>query len=73
VVDAVCSLELEGAPRISAVDLKVEGVVPGPDPDSFQSAVSAAADLCPVANALCNNVRSGVAAELAQRISTREV
>ena len=73
VVDAVCSLELEGAPRISAVDVRVEGVVPGLDPDSFQSAVSAAADLCPVSNALRNNVRIGVAAELAELISTRDV
>ncbi len=62
VVEATCTLELQGAPRIAAMDIDVRGVIPDLDGESFQHAVSAAAQLCPVANALRRSVRINVTA-----------
>ncbi len=62
IVDATCTLELQGAPRITAMDTDVRGVIPDLDGESFQDAVSAAAQLCPVANALRRSVRLNVTA-----------
>jgi lipoyl-dependent peroxiredoxin len=61
-VEATCTLELEGAPRISAMDLHVRGVIPDLDGRSFQDAVATAARLCPVANALRKSVPVNVTA-----------
>ena len=63
VVEAACTIELEGAPRITAMDLHVRGVIPELDGRSFQDAVRSAAQLCPVANALRRSVRINVTAE----------
>ena len=62
VVEATCTLELEGAPRIAAMDLDVRGVIPDLDGRSFQDAVAAAGALCPVANALRKSVPVNVTA-----------
>jgi organic hydroperoxide reductase OsmC/OhrA len=63
VVEAACTIELEGAPRITAMDPHVRGVIPELDGRSFQHAVASAAQLCPVANALRRSVRINVTAE----------
>ena len=63
VVEAACTIELEGAPRITAMDLHVRGVIPALDGRSLQDAVASAAKLCPVANALRRSARINVVAE----------
>jgi osmotically inducible protein OsmC len=50
--------------RMTAINLDVEGVVPGIDEGSFQNAAEAAKDGCPVSNALKNNVAISVSATL---------
>ncbi len=61
-VKATCTLELQGAPRISAMDLQVRGVIPDLDGRAFQDAVATAAQLCPVGNALRKSVPVNVTA-----------
>ena len=63
VIEAACTIELQGAPRITAMDLHVRGVIPELDGRSFQDAVASAATLCPVGNALRRSVRINVTAE----------
>ena len=46
-------LELvEGAPRITSIELQVEAEVPGMDPDSFQQLAEKTKQTCPVSVAL---------------------
>jgi lipoyl-dependent peroxiredoxin len=64
-VAAECTLdEVDGAPRITSVDLSVRAVVPGLDAGKFERMVGRAEDLCPVSNALHGNVRISVRHEL---------
>lgn len=51
--------------KITAVDLDVQGQVPGMDQGGFESAASEAEQLCPVSNALRGNVEIRVNASLA--------
>ena len=56
-VQATCALEAvsEGF-RITTMDLDVTGRVPGLDEDGFRSAAEHAHQICPVSNALKDNV-----------------
>ena len=56
-VSAVCAFDVvDGAPKVTTVDLSVRGKVPGLDEAGFQEAAQVGEQLCPVANALRNNV-----------------
>jgi len=56
-VTANCMLEeAAGKPRITRMDLEVRGRVPGLDAAAFERAAWQAEQLCPVSNALRNNV-----------------
>jgi lipoyl-dependent peroxiredoxin len=64
-VSAACTLdEVEGAPRITTVELTVRAQVPGVDAGVLERIVGQAADLCPVSNALRGNVTINVRSEL---------
>jgi lipoyl-dependent peroxiredoxin len=64
-VSAACTLdEVEGAPRITTVELTVRAQVPGVDAGVLERIVGQAADLCPVSNALRGNVTIDVRGEL---------
>ena len=54
-VDAVCTLD-DGALKITTVNLDVRGTVSGLDQDGFEEAARNAEQVCPVSNALRNNV-----------------
>jgi lipoyl-dependent peroxiredoxin len=56
-VNAACTLdEVDGAPRITTVELTVRAQVPGIEANDLERMVERAADLCPVSNALRGNV-----------------
>jgi osmotically inducible protein OsmC len=56
-VSAVCSLDrVEGALKISGIELTVSGSVPGVDPGKFKDLAKTAEEACPVSNALRGNV-----------------
>ncbi len=56
-VAAVCTLEeVEGKPKITSIDLEVGGKVAGLDTAGFEQAAQKAEQLCPVSNALRQNV-----------------
>lgn len=56
-VTANCTLEeAAGKPRITRMDLEVHGKVPGLDAAGFEREARQAEQLCPVSNALRNNV-----------------
>jgi lipoyl-dependent peroxiredoxin len=56
-VTAACTLdEVEGAPRITTVELTVRARVASLDKEELGGNVAKAADLCPVSNALRGNV-----------------
>jgi osmotically inducible protein OsmC len=64
-VNAACTLdEVEGAPRITTVELTVRAQVPGLDAGVLDRIVGQAADLCPVSNALRGNVEINMRSEL---------
>jgi osmotically inducible protein OsmC len=64
-VSAACTLdEVDGAPRITTVELTVRAQVPGVDAGVLERIVGQAADLCPVSNALRGNVTIDVRGEL---------
>jgi osmotically inducible protein OsmC len=64
-VSAACTLEeVEGAPRITTVELSVRAEVPGLEPTDLERMVARAADLCPVSNALRGNVTINVRSDL---------
>jgi lipoyl-dependent peroxiredoxin len=66
-VSAACTLdEVDGAPRITTVELTVRARVPGLAADQFDGAVNQAAALCPVSNALQGNVTIRVDSKLDQ-------
>lgn len=56
-VSAVCTLEeVEGKPKITSMELEVAGKVTGLDAAGFEQAAHKAEQLCPVSNALRQNV-----------------
>jgi osmotically inducible protein OsmC len=56
-VTAACTLdEVDGAPRITTIELTVRAHVPRLDKAGLQRNVKEAADLCPVSNVLRGNV-----------------
>jgi osmotically inducible protein OsmC len=60
-VSAGCTLdEVEGAPRITSVELTVRAQVPGIEAAELERMADRAADLCPVSNALRGNVEIAV-------------
>jgi lipoyl-dependent peroxiredoxin len=65
-VSVVCTFETggEGGARISTMELRVRGVVPGIDQARFEETARQGEQGCPVSNALRNNVRITVSAEL---------
>jgi osmotically inducible protein OsmC len=64
-VSAACTLEeVEGAPRITTVELSVRAEVPALEPTDLERMVARAADLCPVSNALRGDVTINVRSEL---------
>ena len=64
-VTAACTLdEVDGAPRITTVELTVQAQVPGLDATALEQLVGTAAHLCPVSNALRGNVEITVSGEL---------
>lgn len=67
-ITAVCTLdEVDGAPRITTVELAIRAQVSGLEQPDFEQLLGRAADLCPVSNALRGNVEISLASELAQR------
>jgi len=66
-VNAACTLdEVDGAPRITTIELTVRARVSGLEQASFEQTVERAADLCPVSNALRGNVEIRLRSELEQ-------
>ena len=62
-VSAVCTLDrVDGAVKITRMDINVGALVPGMDDAAFRSAVQQAEQGCPVSNALRNNVEITVSA-----------
>jgi lipoyl-dependent peroxiredoxin len=73
-VSASCTLdEVEGAPRITTIELTVRAQVPGLDATDLQHTVALAAELCPVSNALHGNVEVNVRSELVPGVSTAPI
>lgn len=62
-VDAVCTLD-DGQLKITTMDLNVRGRVSGLDASGFENATREAEQLCPVSNALRNNVEIRLNASL---------
>jgi lipoyl-dependent peroxiredoxin len=64
-VSAKCTLdEVNGAPRITTVELAIRARVSGLEQAGFEQAVERAAELCPVSNALRDNVVIALRSEL---------
>lgn len=65
-VSAVCTLDkIDGALKITTMDLEVKGQVPGADDASFQKAAEEAKEGCPVSGALKNSLQINLDASLA--------
>jgi len=65
-VGATCTFEqVESGWKITAMELEVEGRVPGMDDGAFQQAAEEAKDGCPVSGALAGNLEISVQATLA--------
>ena len=73
-VNAACTLdEVEGAPRITTVELTVRAQVPGLDATDLERTVARAAQLCPVSNALHGSVEVNVRSELVAGVETTPI
>jgi lipoyl-dependent peroxiredoxin len=71
-VKAACILdEVDGAPRITTIELAVRARVPGLDAADLERITESAGDLCPVSNALRGNVKISVRSELSPDNSSR--
>ena len=71
-VSAACTLEeVDGAPRITTIELAVRAQVPGLDAADLERMVARAGDVCPVSNALRGNVEISVRSELSPDDSSR--
>jgi osmotically inducible protein OsmC len=67
-VSAACTLdEVDGAPRITTVELTLRARVPGLERADFEHCVGKAGDLCPVSNALRGNVEISLQGELEEQ------
>jgi lipoyl-dependent peroxiredoxin len=67
-IGAACTLdEVDGAPRITTIELTIRAQVTGLEQADFERLLGRAGDLCPVSNALRGNVEINLASELAQR------
>lgn len=63
--DAACTIrEVDGAPTITEMRLRVRGRVPGLDAETFRRAAEGAKEECPVSRALAGNLEVEVDAEL---------
>jgi lipoyl-dependent peroxiredoxin len=60
-VSAICTLD---TPRITTMKIDVKGKIPGLDQAEFERLAAQAEQLCPVANALRNNVDIQLTAQL---------
>jgi osmotically inducible protein OsmC len=66
-VTAVCTLDrVDGALKITAMDLRVRGQVPGLDQAAFAEVAREAENGCPVSNALRNSLEIRLEAQLEQ-------
>ena len=73
-MSAGCTLdEVDGAPRITTVELAVRAQVPGLDAADLERIVARAAELCPVSNALHGNVEVNVRSELVPGVETTPI
>ena len=73
-VSAGCTLdEVDGAPRITTVELTVRAQVPGLDAADLERIVARAAELCPISNALHGNVEVNVRSELVPGVETTPI
>ena len=71
-VKATCALdEVDGAPRITTIELAVRAQVPGLQAADLERLIESAGDLCPVSNALRRNVKINVRSELSRGHSSR--
>jgi osmotically inducible protein OsmC len=71
-VKATCTLdEVDGAPRITTIELAVRAQVPGLEAADLERIIELAGDLCPVSNALRGNVKINVRSELSRGQSSR--
>jgi hypothetical protein len=71
-VTASCTLdEVNGAPRITAIEVAVRAQVPGIEASVLERMVERARDLCPVSNALRGNVTIDVRSELSPGLAPR--
>jgi osmotically inducible protein OsmC len=71
-VKATCTLdEVDGAPRITTIELAVRAQVPGLQAADLERLIESAGDLCPVSNALRGNVKINVRSELLPGHSSR--
>ena len=68
-VKATCTLdEVDGAPRITTIELAVRAQVPGLEAADLKRMIESAGDLCPVSNALRGNVMITCAASCREAI-----
>jgi osmotically inducible protein OsmC len=71
-VKATCTLaEVDGAPRITTIELAVRAQVPGLEAADLTRLIESAGDLCPLSNALRDNVKISVRSELSLDRSSR--
>jgi lipoyl-dependent peroxiredoxin len=71
VVTAACTLdEVDGAPRITSVELAVRARVPALEPAELERNVARAAELCPVSNALRDSVAISLRTEVDDAVTT---
>lgn len=64
-VTAVCTLDkVEGAWKVTTMELTVRGNVPGLDQAKFEDAAQAGEKGCPISNAIRNNVKIKLTAKL---------
>jgi len=64
-VSGECTLDKVGdGPKVTSMNLTVTGQVPGIDQTQFQQAANDAEKVCPISNAIRNNVVIKLAAKL---------
>ncbi len=57
-ITATCTLDkVDGANRVTTMELKVQGIVPGVAQEQFESLAKAAESSCPISNAIKGNVK----------------
>jgi lipoyl-dependent peroxiredoxin len=64
-IDAVCTLDMvDGGPKVTKLDLNIEGKVAGLDQPKFQELATQAEQGCPISNLFRNNAEISVNAKL---------